>query len=126
MGKNKSKNKGYRIEKLIEELLQSSGIQAERIPLSGSMGGKYDSDLVIGTVDNPIYRCEVKARKDGQGFKTLENWKGDNDILFLKRNYQDPMVVMDIDIFIELLNHLSQVSSSNQENLKEQQLHLPE
>jgi hypothetical protein len=34
--------------------------------------------------------CEVKARKSGEGFMTLERWLGDADALFLRRDRAEP------------------------------------
>ena len=34
------------------------------------------------------------ARANGEGFKTLDNWLGDNDALFLVRDCAEPLVVL--------------------------------
>jgi hypothetical protein len=39
--------------------------------------------------------AEVKTRKNGQGFQTLESWLGDNDLLFLRLERAKPVGVMD-------------------------------
>ena len=44
----------------------------------------------------------MKSRKDGAGFKKIEEWLGDNDCLILKKNNADPMVVLPWDQFIKL------------------------
>jgi|TARA_R110000751_G_scaffold130631_1_gene232593 Holliday junction resolvase len=107
-----SRSKGSRVEREFVNKLRDSGVYAERVPLSGAAGGQFSGDLVIpvksGTLEalNPDIkelRAEVKARKDGAGFTQLEKWKGDNDLLFLKRDRQEPMVVMDWDLFLGLL-----------------------
>jgi TPR repeat protein len=33
-------------------------------------------------------------RKNGAGFATLESWLADFDILFLRRNHADPLVLL--------------------------------
>jgi hypothetical protein len=38
--------------------------------------------------------CEVKARKDGSGFAQLERWLGDFDLLALRRNNADPLIIL--------------------------------
>tara|TARA_R100000808_G_scaffold7223_2_gene21344 strand:- start:4406 stop:4705 length:300 start_codon:yes stop_codon:yes gene_type:complete len=82
--------------------LNDAGIPAERVPLSGAAGGSYTGDIVIEPMGDAI-RVEVKARKDGAGFKVLEEWKGNNDLLILKRNYHDPMVVLDWKLFLDIM-----------------------
>lgn len=86
---NKAKIKGDRCEREIVTLHQAIGITAQRVPLSGAAGGLFSGDVVIGDM-----RAEVKARKSGDGFKTLETWLGNNDLLFLKRDRQKPIVVL--------------------------------
>jgi hypothetical protein len=48
-------------------------------------------------------RVEVKARKDGQGFKVIEDWLADHDALFLRRNNADPIVVLPWRVWAKLL-----------------------
>lgn len=95
------RDKGARVEREIVNMHREAGISAERVPLSGAAGGSFTGDIVIGG----NLRAEVKARKDGAGFVTLEGWLGDNDILFLKRNRRDPMVVMDWQTYVSLMLH---------------------
>jgi hypothetical protein len=47
--------------------------------------------------------AECKARKNGSGFTTLERWVGEYDILFLKRNNREPMVVLPWRVWRSLL-----------------------
>tara|TARA_R100001082_G_scaffold108825_2_gene84728 strand:- start:88 stop:459 length:372 start_codon:yes stop_codon:yes gene_type:complete len=107
-----SRNKGSRVERELVNKLRDCGVYAERVPLSGSAGGQFSGDLVIPVKNGSLQaispdmkelRAEVKARKDGAGFIQLEKWKGDNDLLFLKRDRREPMVVMDWDLFLGLL-----------------------
>lgn len=107
-----SRSKGSRVEREFVNKLRDSGIYAERVPLSGAAGGQFSGDLVIPVKNDTLtalspdmteLRAEVKARKDGAGFAQLEKWKGDNDLLFLKRDRKEPMVVMDWDLFLGLL-----------------------
>lgn len=97
---SKSKAKGTRVENLIVKLHTDLGIEAERMPLSGSLGGKYRDDVLIGGPEG--VRAEVKARKHGEGFKTLEGWMKDCTLMFLKRDRQPPLVVMDVALYREL------------------------
>lgn len=92
------KRKGTRVEHEMVKRLQDEGIHAWRVPGSGAFGGRLNSDLKIGHQEE--FDVEVKSRKGGAGFQTLENWLGSNDLLFLKRNYTDPMVVMEWKTFV--------------------------
>ena len=100
MGKP-SRDKGARVEReMVHALNYIPGVVAERVPLSGAAGGSYVGDISFeitpGAGDQkpqPMV-AEVKARKSGDGFKTLERWLGSNDMLFLKRNRAEPLLVM--------------------------------
>lgn len=94
----KSKRKGYRVERELVQLHKAASIEAHRVPLSGAVGGDHSGDLVIGDL-----RAEVKARANGQGFKTLENWLGDNDLLFLKQDRAAPLVCMPWATYVRLM-----------------------
>lgn len=76
------------------------------MPLSGAAGGSFSGDLVIGG----RYTGEVKSRASGAGFKTLERWKGDHDVLFLRRDRQRPLVVLDFDLYAELVRDRANAS----------------
>jgi Holliday junction resolvase len=98
-----SKRKGYAAEIQIKDKLVREGIPCERVPLSGSIGGKWTGDLCIPSISEVEFVCEVKARKTGEGFRLLEQWLGDKDILFLRRDRQEPLVVLPFDVFTKLL-----------------------
>jgi Holliday junction resolvase len=94
-----SRAKGIRVEREFVHLHRDAGIPAERVPLSGAAGGRFAGDLVVAG----RLRGEVKARKDGAGFATLERWLGDNDLLFLRRNRAEPLVVMPWAVYASLM-----------------------
>ena len=96
-----SKRKGDRIEREIVNLLKEAVIHAERVSLSGAVGGSFSGDIVI----DGQHRAEVKARASGSGFTTIERWKGDNDVLFLRRDRTPPLVVMDLKMYAELIKN---------------------
>ena len=100
-----SRRKGQRIENELVHLHHECGIPAERVPLSGAQGGSFSGDLVI----DGRYRAEVKARGDGAGFRTLERWLGDHDLLFLRRDRQRPLVVMEWDTYAAWLQCRTEV-----------------
>lgn len=98
MGKP-SRDKGNRVERSIVNACLDANIQAERVPLSGASGGSYTGDMIL--CDK--FRCEIKARKDGSGFKLLYKWKAGNDILIVKQDRSSPLFIMDLDTLSQLI-----------------------
>jgi hypothetical protein len=98
---SKSKQKGYRLEADVVRRLKEAGINAERIPLSGSMGGKYSSDVVIGTPDDPHVRIECKNRESLPEY--LWRLLGPVDWLVLKKNNHPALALIRFDDLIRLL-----------------------
>ena len=99
MGKHgkSQRQKGDRVERGIVKLHLDMGVHAERVPLSGAtgyQGNSADIDVYCPRLAPGPLCCEVKARKGGQGFVTLESWLSDNDVLFLKRDKAEPLVVL--------------------------------
>ena len=102
MGKA-SRDKGLRRERAIVEIHTKSGLRAERVPLSGAVhyrGNGADVDLHVRGGE-PI-KAEVKARGNGDGFRTLERWLGGNDALFLWRDRAAPFVVLPLHVWLEV------------------------
>jgi hypothetical protein len=93
----RSRNKGAREERDIVARHVAVGIHSERYPLSGATqfrGSGHDVDIyLLGRNVAPLV-AEVKSRKDGAGFATLERWLGDLDLLFLRRNHGEPIVCL--------------------------------
>lgn len=98
MGKMQ-RRKGGRVEREIVAALKAAGVPAERVPLSGGAGGSFTGDVVVAG----RWRAEVKSRKNGAGFKVLEDWLGSNDMLLLKRNRAEPLVVLPWSLATALL-----------------------
>lgn len=100
------RRKGDRLEREVVERHRAIGIHAERYPLSGASrfrGGSHDVDLYLFGRDEPPAVAEVKARKSGAGFVTLEKWLGEYDALVLKRNNADPLVLVPWQTWARLL-----------------------
>lgn len=92
-----SRRKGARIEQEIVNRHLKMGVKAERYPLSGATrfrGSGHDVDIYPFGKDAAPLVSEVKGRKSGGGFQTLERWLDDYDLLFLRRDGQDPLVVL--------------------------------
>ena len=111
MGKA-SRDKGLRRERAIVEIHAKSGLRAERVPLSGAThyrGNGADVDLYVRGAA-PV-KAEVKARGDGDGFRTLERWLGGNDALFLWRDRAAPFVVLPLHVWLEIAGRSARVDA---------------
>jgi len=100
------RRKGDAIEREIVHRHVEIGIHAERYPLSGASrfrGSGHDIDIyALGSDEAPLV-AEVKARKNGGGFVQLEKWLGEFDLLALRRNNADPLVVLPGRTWVALL-----------------------
>jgi hypothetical protein len=102
MGKA-SRDKGLRRERAIVDVHRKSGIHAERVPLSGALGYRgNDADVDLYVRGALPVKAEVKARRDGAGFKTLLAWLGSKDALVLIQDRTMPLVVVRFDIWLEV------------------------
>jgi hypothetical protein len=91
------RDKGARIEREIVDAHKRIGLKAERYPLSGAShfrGSGHDIDIYIFGPEAAPAVTEVKSRGNGKGFTMLERWLGSYDALFLRRDRQEPMVVL--------------------------------
>jgi Holliday junction resolvase len=91
------RRKGDRLEREIVDRHKAIGIHAERYPLSGASkfrSSGHDVDVYLfGRKEAPTV-AEVKSRKNGAGFATLEKWLGEYDVLFLRRDNSEPLVLL--------------------------------
>lgn len=114
MGKA-SRDKGNRNERKIVNALRDAGIPARRVPLSGATEyAKGDVEIFPHSgwpvewddkdwLDKAkhIMRGEVKARRKFPAW--LAEYLGDNDALFLVEDRQEPLVVMRLSKFTEMV-----------------------
>ncbi len=92
------RRKGDRVERLVLAELKAAGLEAKRVPLSGSAIG-YPGDLSV--TFGARKRCvEVKARAD---FRTLHSWLEGRDALILKADRRNPLLVVRLADVLELL-----------------------
>jgi hypothetical protein len=85
------------------------GVPAERYPLSGASrfrGSGHDVDLYLFGRKNAPVVAEVKGRQDGSGFALLERWLGEFDVLFLRRNNADPLIVLPWRLWARILERV--------------------
>jgi hypothetical protein len=89
-GGRKSRDRGNRAERAIVKL-KDHGFAAERVPLSGAAGGSYLGDVTIPILGVDRV-AEVKRRADG--FRELYRWLTDRDILIVKADRAEPLVIV--------------------------------
>ena len=97
MSGSKHRRKGDRAEREIVAKHIKIGICAERYPLSGASrfrGSGHDVDLYIFGKNEAPAIAEVKSRKSGGGFVQIERWLGEYDLLVLRRDRADPIIVL--------------------------------
>lgn len=100
MGKS-SKRKGSHYEREIVKLHEAAGVVARKVPLSGALA-EMPGDVIVAD----HFRAEVKARTAANGFKKVQDWLADNDLLFLRDigGGPSPLVVMHWELYLELLH----------------------
>ena len=100
------RDKGSRAEREIVYRHKAIDIFCERYPLSGASrfrGSGHDIDLYPFGRDTAPLVVEVKARKNGSGFTQLEKWLSEYDVLFLRRDRADPLVLLPWSTWATLL-----------------------
>lgn len=106
MGKSQ-RDKGARRERELVNKHLAAGIKSERVPLSGGARYKnegHDIDVYARGPESAPLVAEVKARGNGSGFKTITDWLGENDALFLMADRSEPLTVVPWRIWIELIS----------------------
>jgi Holliday junction resolvase len=94
-----SRNKGARTERGIVKALLGNGIAAARVPLSGAAGGRFGGDVILPLMGRDLC-VEVKARADG--FRELYSWLTERDVLIVKADRQEPLVVVRLSLAIQI------------------------
>jgi Holliday junction resolvase len=98
-GGRASRDKGNRAERATVRLLQNHGFAAERVPLSGSMRGRFGGDVSVPLlgVDR---RAEVKVRSDG--FREIYKWLDGADLLIVRADRRELLVVIPLKLAVEI------------------------
>ena len=99
MSRRRSRSKGARAEHGIVNALQAHGIAAVRVPLSGTAGGRFAGGIVLPLMGRDLC-VEVKARADG--FAKLYGWLNERDVLIVKADRQEPLVVVRLSLAVEI------------------------
>lgn len=98
-GGRASRQKGNRAERALVRALQERGFAAERVPLSGSAGGKYCGDFTVPILGRDRV-VEVKVR--ATGFAQLYSWLAGRDVLVVRADRREPLVVLPLALAIEV------------------------
>lgn len=93
------KRKGDRFERAVVAVMQSHGIDARRVPLSGAAEGWKGDIWAEGPAGQLVLECKMRAA----GQKTIRDWLADNDILVLGADRQAPLAVMRLNDLCDLL-----------------------
>lgn len=88
-----------RTERSLVRMLQNVGFAAERVPLSGAAHGRFGSDVSVPLLGIDR-RAEVKVRCDG--FRELYKWLNGSDVLVVKADRHDPLVILPLRLAIEI------------------------
>jgi len=100
MSERRSRSKGARIERGIVNALQAYGVAAVRVPLSGAVGGRFAGDIVLPLMGRDLC-VEVKARADG--FRELYCWLDQRDVLIVKADRQEPLVILRLSLAMQIV-----------------------
>lgn len=103
---NRSRQKGDRFERQCVLELKALGLDARRVPMSGSANVTHDTDDLILTVDGQERRLECKTRarawSDLFGWLKAEKHAKPPYALLIKSDRTDTLVVMPFETFAEL------------------------
>jgi Holliday junction resolvase len=98
-GGRSPRQKGNRTERALKHYLLQRGLPAERVPLSGSAGGRFGGDLLL-TLLGRDHIVEVKARR--RGFEALYSWLDGRDMLIVKADRREPLVILPLALAAEI------------------------
>ena len=94
-----AKAKGTKLEVETVKSMEACGLTVRRQPGSG-IYSDFPHDVQLMHCGKR-YIVECKARKNG--FKTLENWRKQADLLVIKADREPPMVYMSLRLFAEMV-----------------------
>lgn len=94
------RQKGLRNENKVKDMHIELGIPTTRISAPYKPGP--DLELIINGTQ---LRGEVKARRDGSGWKTIKKWIENADCLYLVEDREPPLVCLRWDTYRRLVTH---------------------
>src|SRR5436305_14152961 len=98
-GGRRSRDKGNRAERALVRFLQERGFAAQRIPLSGSAGGRFSGDVSLPLlgIDRVV---EVKCRANG--FRALYAWLNGAALVIVRADRREPLVILPLRLAAEI------------------------
>lgn len=107
MGGRSSKVKGAGFEREIVNWHTGRGVPAKRVPMSGALKGASDDlrgDLMLG----PALGMRAECKRRGRAFGTLYDAIDQDqcDLVFVRDDRRDPLVVMTMDTYERFLRWL--------------------
>ena len=91
----KSRRKGARAELALEKLLQDRGLAAEKISRMYKRGP--DLTVPVAGIDRSV---EIKIRSNG--FRELYKWLSGADLLVVRADRREPLVILTLRLAIEI------------------------
>lgn len=113
-GGKASRAKGDRFERAIVRLLQDLGIDAQRVPLSGSAGGKFgkfSGDILVECLGRDLV---VEAKSRSAGFRQLYKWLEGRDALITRADRGEALVILRLNLAAEIALAAEGIKSPNQ------------
>jgi hypothetical protein len=95
MSGRRSRDKGARTERALRRLLLGYGLPARNVSAMYKPG--EDLRLTVGAIERSV---EVKCR--AAGFRQLYDWLKQRDLLIVKADRQEPLVVLRMSLAAEL------------------------
>jgi Holliday junction resolvase-like predicted endonuclease len=95
MSGRRSRDKGARTERAIAKVLQANGFAAAKISSAYQPG----HDIVLSLSGRDLC-VEVKARAGG--FQGLYSWLSGRDLLIVKADRQEPLVILRLSLAAEI------------------------
>lgn len=89
--------KGYRLERSVNNYLRERGLECRRIPLSGA--GDEKGDLCLKTGWGQTLKIECKSRKEIA--KWIIEALGDHDAVILKQDRGETLVMLRLPLFAD-------------------------
>jgi Holliday junction resolvase len=95
------REKGKRLERLCVALLTAAGLDAKRVPLSGSARG-FKGDVIVTAAGYEL-RFECKSRR--KGFAFIYDAIGENDAAIIKTDREEPIVCIPLRRLARLIGN---------------------
>jgi Holliday junction resolvase len=94
------RQKAGREERMLVGIAQDNGFAAEKVPLSGSVGGqRFAGDVVFPLLGRDL--C-VESKVRANGFRQLYDWLQGRDVLVVRADRREALVVLPLSLAIRV------------------------